>query len=315
MQIALLHNPGAGKGDLSADELLALLRRAGFEPAYFSLKDQLDDPALLATGEFVAVAGGDGSIRAAALRFAHTGRAIAPLPLGTANNIAASLGIRGEPAEIVAGWKNPERRTIDLGLAIGPWGQQRFIEGVGVGLVGRAISLIESIAEASGHDYADRDDELHRDLCVFLAVASEMSPLGLGLALDGEEVRDAFLLLEILNITRAGPRLELAAHADMSDGFFDVISVTTGEREKLKERLIQHFSQRSGPILDARQARRIRITTAHCDLRVDDRLMLRCDDPARPMSEPIEVDITVEPGALEILLPASTPRANRAPGG
>ncbi len=312
--IALLHNPGAGKADLSADELVALLRRSGFEPTYFSLKEQLDDPALLTTGGFVAVAGGDGSIRAAALRFAHTGRAIAPLPLGTANNIAASLGIRGEPDEIVTGWKNPQRRTIDLGLATGPWGEQRFIEGVGVGLVGRAISIIESIAEASGHDYADRDDELHRDLCVFLAVASEMSPLGLGVALDGEEVRDAFLLLEILNITRAGPRLELAAHADMSDGFFDVISVTTGEREKLKERLIQHFSKRSGPILDSRQARGIRITTAHCDLRIDDRLMLRCDDPTKPLSEPIVVDIAVEPNALEILLPATAARANSPAG-
>jgi diacylglycerol kinase family enzyme len=307
--VALLHNPGAGKGELSADELMALLRSHDFAPKYFSLKEQLDDPAVLTSGDFVIAAGGDGSVRAAALRLAHTGRPLAPLPLGTANNIAASLGIRGKPAQIVAGWKSPRRLAIDLGLATGPWGEQRFIEGVGVGLVGRAISLIESIAEASGHDYADGDDELHRDLCVFLAVASEMAPLGLGVTIDDHEIRDAFLLLEILNITRAGPRLELAANADMSDGFFDVISVTTAEREKLKDNLRKHFARPgAGPILDSRKARRVRITTSHCDLRIDDQLMLRCDDSDAQTSAPVTVDITVEPGALEILLPPDLSR-------
>lgn len=280
-----------------------MLRRGGFEPRYFSLKDQLEDPAVLTTGEFVVVAGGDGSVRRAALRLAHTGRSLAPLPLGTANNIATSLGIRGSPEQIIAGWSDPTRRRIDLGLATGPWGKQRFIEGVGVGLVGRAINIIESIAEASGHDYSKREDELHRDLCVFLALAHEMSPVSLTLQVDDRETRDAFLLLEILNITLAGPRVELARHADMSDGFFDVITVTTAEREKLKENLRKHFARSSDePILTSRQARKIRITTRDCDLRIDDQLMLRCDDPSQSR-EPVTTEITVEPGAIELVLP------------
>lgn len=304
MEVALLHNPGAGKEGLSPDDLQTLLRRAGFHARYFSIEKQLDDPALLTSGEFVVVAGGDGSLRHAALRLANTGRPLAPLPLGTANNIAASLGIRGTPEEIVAGWTRQRRQPMDLGLATGPWGRQRFIEGVGVGLVGRAISIIESIAKASGHDYAEREDELHRDLSVLLALAHEMTPLGLTLAIDGEETRDAFLLLEILNITRAGPRVELAAHADSSDGRFDVITVTTAEREKLKTKLLQHLGGHSRhPLLTARKASHIRLITAPCDLRIDDQLVLRCDDHTVKTDAPIQVEITVESHALEIVLP------------
>lgn len=307
MDVVLLHNSGAGKDDVSADELTSLLRRGGYNPKYLRLKDELDDPAVLSHGEFVVVAGGDGSVRAAALKLAHSGRTLAPLPLGTANNIASSLGLRGSPAGIIAGWKTPQHRKIDLGLATGPWGQQRFIEGVGVGLVGRAISIIETIADAGSHYYEDRNDELHRDLCVFLALASEMSPVPLSLTIDGRQTGDAFLLLEILNISLAGPRLQLSEDADMTDGFFDVISVPVAHRDKLKERLTKHFADpKTGPLLTSQKARTIRIETSACDLRLDDRLMLRGDEPGAKTSTPITVDLTLEPQALDVLLPAPT---------
>lgn len=305
MEVVLLHNPGAGKADLSTENLAAMLRRAGFEPRAFSLKENLDNPAILSTGEFVIAAGGDGSVRDVALRLAHTGRPLAPLPLGTANNIAASLGIRGEPEAIIAGWAHARRRRVDLGVARGSWGEQRFIEGVGIGLVGRAIAIIDSIANASAHDYERREDELQRDVAVFLALAHEMPAVELSVSTDGHERRDRFLLLEVLNITRAGPRLELAPHADMSDGLLDVISVPVGERDRLKSNLLKHLAGPDRmPIFAAERARQIRIATACCDLRIDDELVFNgADDPAGGASERVTVDITVEPGALELVLP------------
>lgn len=305
MEVVLLHNPGAGKDKLSTDELERLLRQAGFQPRVFSLKDDLDNPEILSTGEFVIAAGGDGSVRDVALKLAHTGRPLAPLPLGTANNISASLGIHGSPAEIIAGWRRPRRLSIDLGLATGPWGERRFIEGIGVGLVGRAIAIIESIDGASSHNYAEREDELQRDLAVFLALANEMPAVELTLSTNGQEQRDRYLLLEILNITRAGPRLELAPYADMSDGQFDVISVTANEREKLKDNLLAHLrGPTRKPIFTAQQSQVIRLATPCCDLRIDDELVWPADDPAMTAAASALVEIRVEPRALELVLPA-----------
>lgn len=304
MEVALLHNAGAGKDKLSAGELCAMLRAHGFEPHYFPLKEHLDDPAVLSAGEFVVAAGGDGSVRDVALRLAHTGRPVAPLPLGTANNIAASLGIRGTPEQIIAGWAQPQRRQIDLGVARGPWGVRRFIEGVGVGLVGRAISIIESIDGASSHDYREREDEMQRDLAVFLTLAHEMAPFGLVLSVDGRESRNTFLLLEILNITRAGPRLELAPQADMSDGLLNVVSVTAAEREKLKHSLREHLAGTTHePILSSQKARVVRLRSARCDLRIDDELVLECSDADAAGSDPVAIEVTIEPAALELVLP------------
>lgn len=306
MEVALLHNADAGKDNLSAGELCALLRAHGFEPRYFPLKKHLDDPAILSSGEFVVAAGGDGSVRDVALRLAHTGHPVAPLPLGTANNIAASLGIRGTPAEVIAGWARAERRTIDLGVARGPWGARRFIEGVGVGLVGRAISIIESIDGASSHDYQEREDEMQRDLAVFLTLAHEMAPFELVLSVEGRERRNTFLLLEILNITRAGPRLELAPLAEMSDGLLDVVSVTSAEREKLKHSLREHLAGTThGPILSSQRARVIHLRSARCDLRIDDELVLDCDDADEAGGRPVDIEISVEPRALDLMLPGA----------
>lgn len=304
MQVALFHNSGAGKDDISTSDLATLLRRSGFNPVCFPLKESLDDPAALNTGEFVIAAGGDGSVREVALRLAHTGRPLAPLPLGTANNIARSLGLRGSPADIIAGWKSPRRARLDLGVARGPWGETKFIEGVGLGLVGRAISLIESIAKASGHDYDNREDELHRDLSVFLTLAQEMSPIELSLEINGTASRDRFLLLEILNITGAGPALQLASRAEPGDGLLDVVAVPESQRSRLSAHLLQHFSSsRPEPLLSSQNAREVRITTAACDVRIDDCVVLDSRDRS-PSSEPFNINISVDHAALELILPA-----------
>lgn len=303
MQVALFHNSGAGKDDISTGQLADLLRAGGFDPVCFPLKESLDDQAALHTGEFVIAAGGDGSVRDVALRLAGTGRPLAPLPLGTANNIAHSLGVRGSPAAIIAGWRSPRRLRLDLGVARGPWGETSFIEGVGLGLVGRAISIMESIADAGVHEYARREDELQRDLAVFLTLAQEMSPIDLSLTLDGTESRDRFLLLEILNIARAGPALELAARFEPGDGLLDVVAVPESQRSRLRAHFLQHFStDRPEPLLASKKARRIRIVTSACDLRIDDKVVLESGS-CPPHDAPFTIDISVDPAAIELLLP------------
>jgi diacylglycerol kinase (ATP) len=101
MEVAVLHNAKAGDEDMSPKKLLKLLRAGGFKGQYFPLKEALKDKAMLKEafrhGKMTVVAGGDGSIRKVANRLIGKKRLIAPLPLGTANNIARSLGIQVRP--------------------------------------------------------------------------------------------------------------------------------------------------------------------------------------------------------------------------
>ena len=107
MRVLLLHNPKAGANDISADDLRQAFRDAGWEVEYMS-SDGPEFTRRLASDlrgdcDLVAAAGGDGTLA----RVINGVRAPAPplalLPLGTANNIASSLGIAGDPRDLIAG--------------------------------------------------------------------------------------------------------------------------------------------------------------------------------------------------------------------
>jgi diacylglycerol kinase (ATP) len=106
MDVVLLHNENAGNESWSRRDLEKLVQRAGYKPQYFPVRLALDEPKILDRGEFVIVAGGDGAIRKTALAILGRDRAIAPLPLGTANNIVRSFGLPLKPELIIEGWKN-----------------------------------------------------------------------------------------------------------------------------------------------------------------------------------------------------------------
>ncbi|MEO5958929.1 MAG: diacylglycerol kinase family protein, partial [Opitutaceae bacterium] len=80
IDVALVHNPKAGDETFTEKKLVKLLRAAGYREKYFPRKEALEDGEALRHGEFVVVAGGDGSIRKVALALVGTKRAIAPLP-------------------------------------------------------------------------------------------------------------------------------------------------------------------------------------------------------------------------------------------
>ena len=285
------------------------LVRAGYRPRYFNLRQVPRHPAAFDYGEFAVVAGGDGSVRRAALGLRGRGRPLALLPLGTANNIANSLGVTGSVEEIVAGWDPRRIGHIDLGLAKGPWGEQPFLEGVGLGLLGRAIPLIDEIDRVSSHAFSQPADKLHRDLCVFIALGHEAAPLKIGLQLNSARRElGHYLLLEVLNIARSGPQLELVAAADPADGYLDVVAVPAHQRARLDHALRQHLrDDASRPILPRRRARRIRLRLYEGSFRLDDHIIWT----AQAGRKPALVEISVLPGALPLLLPPPPQKRSR----
>lgn len=296
MDVVLLHNEKAGSG-WTRRELLEVVREAGLRPTYRQLSDALKRPELMDEGEFVIVAGGDGAIRKVVLASLGHHRLIAPLAVGTANNIARSLGIRDKPGRTLARLARKRRRVpFDLGVVTGPWGRRHFVEGLGLGLISRTITVLDEIDEISAREFKQAKHKLHRDACVVAALAHELEALPVKLEADGHDLSAAFLLLEILNIRRAGPAVELSPHAEPSDGRFDLVTVTESQRGRLWRALAARLAETSPARLPRRHARTIRLTPRRaCELRIDDGCVA--------LKAGKRIDITIDAAAVDFLVP------------
>src|SRR5215216_7437728 len=102
-RVTLIYNENAGSAD-SRSDIVELINRVGFTVTCFSKKKRDIDKALEEPADIIAVAGGDGAVAKVAARMRPNGCPIAVLPLGTANNIAKSLGLGRPTVELVASW-------------------------------------------------------------------------------------------------------------------------------------------------------------------------------------------------------------------
>jgi diacylglycerol kinase (ATP) len=192
-----------------------------------------------------------------------------------------------------------------MGTAKGPWGKKYFIEGLGLGLIGRAIAIIGDIDEVSGRAFSTKEDKMHRDLCVMAALAHEMPPTQVKVWMNDNKTVDDYLLFEVLNINRAGPGVELAAAADPGDGWLDLVWASAGERRKLTQSIEKCLTEsRHGPILESQKVKSVTIGVDKCELRLDDKVVLRSEDFAKwTKDKRAKIEIGIEPKALEFFLP------------
>ena len=293
MRATLLHNPTAGDREHSREALLGLLRDAGYEPAYQSTKERKWERALRDPGELVVVAGGDGTVSKAAGEMIGRGVPLALLPLGTANNIATSLGIRGTPEEIVAGLEGARRRGFDVGVARGLRGETRFLESVGTGIFTRSVLAAEAgvIPEPKGSER-----ELDRDVHLLQSILAAASPSRWEVTVDGEDLSGEYLLLEAMNIRCVGPNVCLAPDADPGDGWLDVVLVGPDHRDLLAGHLAARARGEPPPELPVHRGRRLRLRGPLADLHVDDEVEERGEKRGK-------VDVGLEVHAVEMLVP------------
>jgi len=291
MRVALLHNPSAGD-ETSFEEVHRALSSEGYVLASEIEKDSDFERVRDEAVEFVVVAGGDGTVRQAARALAGSRVPLAILPLGTANNIAKSLGIEGEVREVVAGWKHARTVPFDLGIARGQWGESRFLESVGSGLVRAGIAAAEEHPE---HGTEDTRTELARAVERYADALSRLQPRRWTGLVDDDAIDDEFLLVEFLNVPSVGANLALAAEADPSDGWFDVVTAGESERRRIAEYLEARRGGGEAPLeLPTRRARRAEITGWE---------RMHVDDELRRIEEAGKVTVEIEPGAIRVLVP------------
>jgi diacylglycerol kinase family enzyme len=228
MRVTLFHNPGAGKKGHGKEDILAALKLADHKARYVSTKsDRFKSEIAKVDGDFVVVAGGDGTVAEVIARLGNRKLPIGILPLGTANNIARSLKIAGEPQILVETWDLERTRQLDIGHVEGPHGTCAFVESVGVGLVPQMLLKAAKTAKEKGALDLQRGRELLRKL------ARDAEVLELDVRIDGRKLDGEWLGAEVLNIPYTGPGLPLAPKADFNDGMLDLICFEKSGRGKL----------------------------------------------------------------------------------
>jgi diacylglycerol kinase (ATP) len=304
VKVTVIHNPEAGDDkQLSGEQILRLIRKAGHKPKYFSSKDKKWKKALKKPCDLVAVAGGDGTVGRVARRLIESRIPIAVLPMGTANNIANTIGVTGKTfQDLIEGWQAAHCANFDAAIAKGPWGVRYFIEGFGVGLFAETMFRIENGQHSQVSHSEDPEEEIDAVLEVLKKQLLTYPSKDLTVRLDGRDLSGDYYMLEALNIRYIGPNLELVPGAQIDDGLLDVVFVSKGEQAKLRQYISDRLkNKRSRAKLTVHQGRHLQVEWKSSPVHLDDKPW-----PEETQTKPRlsnAIDIKTDPGALVFLKP------------
>jgi diacylglycerol kinase (ATP) len=289
VKVVVFYNKSAGSSP-EADEIRTSIERHGHHVVDLIEKKRGVERLFDRSSDLIVAVGGDGTVASVAREVAGHDVPLAVLPLGTANNIALSLGCDAPLDELIAHWARAEVRHADLGMARGPWGERRFVEGVGGGLVARSIAAIDAQPLDSSHE---PDHRLELAIGGYLNVLAQLRAVPWSLRLDGARLHDEFLLVEVLNMKSIGPNFVVSEATDAFDGAFTVALAREENRDELVAYWQARMAGESARLeLETRRAAHV-VLDAGSDLHVDDALF------AWPESG--SVDLRVEPGVLHLL--------------
>jgi diacylglycerol kinase (ATP) len=294
MHASIVHNPQAGHAEYQRHHLLELLSQAGFSADYHSTAEPGWAERLQEPGDLIVVAGGDGIVaRVAALQVGKP-TPLAILPLGTANNIATTLGLVGCPEDCVEAWDLDRFSFLDIGTATGPWGKRRFVESVGLGVLASTIALAESADQL--REARSATGEVERYQRLFRQTLEATRAVEMSMRVDGELIEGRYLFAAALNIPLIGPNLLIAPGANPSDGLLDLVLVREADRGILLDQLGMTAGTNgrwsSSAILPTHRARTIEFQWRGEPLHLDDDVLAEVAGPGdhAPLRVGVELD-------------------------
>ncbi len=290
MRVTLLHNRSAGSEDHAEHELEASMRRAGHDVVdVASNLEELLDMLSKRRPDVIAIAGGDGTVSRAACALAGRHIPLAILPIGTANNTALTLGVKGSMDAIVAGWARGSHRRFDLATVVEGDELAPFSEAIGWGIFPDVIAETTDLASPD-----EREDTLERDRRAFRARIDWAKPVHYDIEVDGETIAGEYLLVEVVNIPYIGPRLEVSPSSNPSDGRFELVFAGESERTALLE-FASSGTIPKGVRLPTRSATYVTVRSTARRYHLDGKLI-------ELLRVPSEWVVTIEPSVVEYLL-------------
>jgi diacylglycerol kinase family enzyme len=290
MRLAVVANPARMKGTARRDrELHAALARSGWpEPLW--LETTREDPgggqtrqAVQAGADVVFACGGDGTVAACASELAGTDTALAVVPAGTGNLLAANLKLPAHPADAVTAALRGHRRRLDVGEVEG----RCFTVMAGMGFDAQLLrDTPETLKATLG--WAAYVIAAARHLCE--------APMQVTISLDGAPPftrRARSVLVGNVGELRGGLRLLPDARPD--DGLLDVAVLMPPRRRNwlpLAWSLIRH--RPTAPLMETFQVKQVEIVSDQQQPREFDGDLIEPSDT---------LIATVRPAALWLCVP------------
>jgi diacylglycerol kinase family enzyme len=295
--ITLVHNPKAGDEEHSKKELKSLIEENGFECTYLSTKDK-DWKEFKSNTDILMIAGGDGTVRKVTKELLLQRKLlehiwpIALLPVGTANNIAKTLGVEGSSQEIISSLRQAAPKKFDVGKVSHVNNTEFFLESLGYGIFPYLMKEMKNIESKEDTP----DEALKKAMKKLLEIIDSYHPRACELEVDGADHSGTYLLAEIMNTKSIGPNLFLAPDGDPGDGEFDVVLIPEADKEKFSAYVQQKLDgEESNYDFYSVRAKKIKISWQGTHVHVDDEII--------KLEESAEVEAEIKPGLLEFLLP------------
>ena len=214
----LLANPKSRSGG-DPDTVAGLLREAGLDPFCPDVGGR-NTAALIrahaAEVDRVVLAGGDGTMNAAAPALLETGLPFAIIPLGTGNDLARTLGIPEDPAEAARVAAEGRLRAIDVGLA-------NDVPFFNVASVGFGVDLTRALTG----DAKRRWGKLGYAVAG-LRVLARLRPFSAAIRCGDEVVRSRTIHVAVGNGRHYGGGMTVDEESRIDDGKLDVFSLEVG---------------------------------------------------------------------------------------
>jgi diacylglycerol kinase (ATP) len=257
MRVLLIHNPKAGDRKHGKKQLMWSLKKHGLQAFYQSIKERGWEKAFKKPVDLVIAAGGDGTVHQTAWQIIESGIPLAILPLGTANNLARTLGFTESVNEILQSLHCGKSQPFDVGVARNGSQTDYFLEAAGGGLFADYFPA----AMANEEKGASPEEELTGHLALLRQLSLDYPARHWRMSIDGENISGRYILWGAMNIRSAGPALHLAPKAKTDDGRLDFVAVREHERKVFIKHVDSHLAGRKQRVpLTARKFRELKIT-------------------------------------------------------
>jgi diacylglycerol kinase (ATP) len=232
VRATLIVNPHSGRGAAArvAGTVASTLRAVAPELVTTVTADATDTSrvATLAAqrgDDVLAVLGGDGTTHLAAQAVAGTPTALAVLPGGTGNDLAATLGIPADPVQaarhVAEALSSGQRRRIDLGRVKN---RACFTTVLCTGFDAAVNARANAMRWPAG--------QRRYDLAV-LAELAALTPRPVRVQAGDNMVELEAILVAVGNGPSYGGGLRICPDATMADGLLDVIAIAAVSRRRL----------------------------------------------------------------------------------
>lgn len=272
-KVQLLHNPNAGDKNHTKETLVKQITDKGFKCRYKSIKEEGWEDV----GEdidMVAVASGDGAIRKVVRMLLNRSLKqktfpIGIIPMGTANNIAKSLGAPIDNYEAIDVWSKGIVQKHDIGILYNVPGEEFFMEGIGYGIF---PELMKQMKKRGKEKIEDPEKKLTTTLKLLHELILNYKATPCQIDVDGRQFSGKYLLVEVMNTKAIGPNLVLSEKAVPDDSVFEVVMVPESQRQLLADYVAGKLNgNENPPALQMVQGAHIEIDWLGKEMHVDDK--------------------------------------------